>query len=123
METHFNADTTQIPAEEDLVGYAVARFDSATFYDVLTSLLSDVDLDGLSDAIDEFGLEMVAEQALRALIDRGKLHGDEGAAAAEEDRLLDADAHASPTVHPVTVADLADEFTRLGLTTSATSCG
>jgi len=28
----------------------------------------------------------------------------------------------SPTVHAVTVADLADEFTRLDLTDPATSC-
>ena len=123
METRPNPYTTQSPAEDVWVGCAVARFGNATFYDVLTSLLSDVDLDGLSEAIDEYGLEMVAEQALRALVDRGKLRADEAAASAEVDRILDADADASPTVHPVTVADLADEFTRLGLTSPATSCG
>ena len=123
MDARPNAYATHDPIEDDVMGYAVARFGNATFYDVLTSLLSDVDLDGLSDAIDEFGLELVAEQALRALIDRGKLHGDETTAAAEEDRILDTDPHASPTVYPVTVADLADEFTRLGLTAPASSCG
>ena len=123
MDARPDAYATHDPIEDDVMGYAVTRFGNATFYDVLTSLLSDADLDALGEAIDEFGLEMVAEQALRALIDRGKLHADEGAAAAEEDRILDADADATPSVHRVTVADLADEFTRLGLTTPASSCG
>lgn len=109
--------------DDDVIGYAVARYGGATFTDVLASLLSDVDLDALSEAIDEYGLELVTEQALRALIDQGKLHPDEAAAVAEEDRILDTDPHASPALHRVTVADLADELTRLGLTTPAASCG
>lgn len=111
------------PPADDLVGYAVARDAGASFADVLDSLLSDVDLDALSEAVDELGLEMVAEQALRAFIDRGTLHADERSAVAEEDRILDADADASPSLYTVTVADLADELTRLGLTTAASSCG
>ena len=59
---------------------------------------------------------------LSALIDAGVLHADAAGAYAEEDRILDADAHTSPTVHPVTVVDLADEFTRLDPTDPATSC-
>lgn len=43
-------------------------------------------------------------------------------ACAEEDRILAEDLHASPEVHPVTVADLADEFPRLGLIAAPTSC-
>ena len=71
----------------------------------------------VAEAIHEFGLQAVAEHHLRTLIDAGA-----AGAYAEEDRILDTDAHASPTVHPVTVADLADEFTRLDLTEPATSC-
>ena len=58
----------------------------------------------------------------RTLIDTGILHADAAAAHATEDRILDDDAHASPTVHRATVTDLADEFTRLDLTDPATSC-
>lgn len=122
MEARRPSHTTQRPTEEGWIGYAVDRFGSATFADVLASLVHDVDLDQLCDAIDEFGLEMVAAQYLRVLIDGGTLHGSEAAAYAEEDRILDEDPHTSPSVHPITVADLADEFTRLDLTAPATSC-
>ena len=122
MEAHPTSDATPRPAEDNLTGYAVDRFGSATFADVLASLVRDVDLDGVADAIYALGLQTVAEQYLRALIDAGALHAYEAAAYAEEDRILADDPHASPTVHPVTVADLADEFTRLDLTDPATSC-
>jgi hypothetical protein len=115
-------DATPRWAADDATGYAVDRFGSMPFADVLASLVADVDLDALAEAIHEFGLEAVAEQVLRALVDAGVLHADSAGATAEEDRILEADALASPTVHAVTVADLADEFTRLDLTDPATSC-
>lgn len=121
MEPQLTWDSSQGPAEEPQTGYAVDRFGSATFADVLASLVRDVDLDQLSAAIDVVGLQAVAEQVLRALIDGGRLHADEAAAFAEEDRILADDPHTSPVVHPITVADLADEFTRLDLTAPATS--
>ena len=123
MDTSADEDWTAYFPEDDVVGYAVTRFGFARFSDVLDSLLSDLDLDALSAAIEEYGLALVADQTLRSLIERGALHGDEAAAADEEDRIMAEDRDASPTVHPVTVADLADEFTRLGLTESASSCG
>lgn len=123
MDARPDEDWTPYFPEDDVVGYAVTRFAFARYADVLDSILSDVDLDALSAAIEEYGLALVADQTLRALIDRGTLHGDEAAAAAEEDRIMAEDRDASPTVHPVTVADLADELTRLGLTESASSCG
>jgi hypothetical protein len=110
------------PSEEPQVGYAVDRFGSATLADVLADLVRDADLDKVAEAIEEFGLQTVAEQYLRALIERGSLHPDEVSARTEEERVLDEDPHTSPTVHPVTVADLADEFTRLDLTAPAASC-
>jgi hypothetical protein len=118
-------ETREAPAERhaDVVGYAVDRFGSAAFADVLGALIREVDLDRLCDAIDEFGLELVAEQFLKALIEGGRLHGSEAAARVEEDRILGEDRLASPTVHAITVADLADEFTRLDLTAPARSCG
>ena len=123
MDARPDEDWTPYFPEDDVVGYAVNRFAFARYADVLESILSDVNLDALSAAIEEYGLALVADQTLRTLIDRGALHGDEAAAAAEEDRILAEDPDASPTVHTVTVADLADEFTRLGLTESASSCG
>jgi hypothetical protein len=109
-------------ADDGPTGYAVDRYGSAALGDVLASLVRDVDLDMVADAIGEYGLEAVAEQYLQALVDRGTLHADEAAARAEEERILDEDPHTSPKVHPVTVADLADEFTRLDLTDPASSC-
>jgi hypothetical protein len=122
VDTHRTPGATPRSAADDPTGYAVDRFGSMPFADVLASLVQDVDLDALADAIQEYGLQAVAEQVLRALIDTGVLHADAAGAYAEEDRILDADAVASPTVHAVTVADLADEFTRLDLTDPATSC-
>ena len=122
MDTHPTSDTTPRPAEDGQTGYVVDRYGSAPFADVLGSLVRDVDLDAVAEAIHEYGLQTVAEHYLRVLIDTGVLHPDAAAAYAEEDRILAADAHTSPTVHPVTVADLADEFTRLDLTEPATSC-
>jgi hypothetical protein len=97
---HPTSDATLQPAEDDQTGYAVDRFGNAPFADVLASLVRDVDLDAVAEAIDEYGLQAVAEHYLRALIDAGLLHADEAAAYAEEDRILAADAQASPTVHP-----------------------
>ena len=122
MDPHPTPDATPRATEDSQTGYAVDRFGSMPFADVLASLVADVDLDAVAEAIHEFGLQAVAEQYLRALVDAGVLHADEAGATAEEDRILDADAVASPTVHAVTVADLADEFTRLDLTDPATSC-
>ena len=122
VHIHRTSDATPRPTADGQTGYAVDRFGSMPFADVLASLVRDVDLDTVAEAIHEFGLQAVAEHYLRALIDAGALHADAAGAYAEEDRILDADAHASPTVHPVTVADLADEFTRLDLTDPATSC-
>ena len=122
METLPTSDVTPRPADDDPTGYAVDRFGSMPFADVLASLVRDVDLDWVAEAIHAYGLQAVAEHYLRALIDAGLLHADEAAAYAEEDRILADDAHASPTLHLVTVADLADEFTRLDLTESASSC-
>ena len=123
MGTHPTPEATAPPAEAIQTGYAVDRFGSMPFADVLASLVADVDLDAMAEAIHEFGLQAVAEQVLRALIDAGVLYADAAGAYAEEDRILAADAVASPTVHAVTVADLADEFARLDLTDPATSCG
>lgn len=122
MDTDPTSDATPRPLEDDPIGYAVDRFGSMRFTEVLASLVHDVDLDTVAEAIHEFGLQAVAEHYLRRLIDDGVLHADAAAAAAEEDRLLDADPHASPTVHAVTVADVADEFTRLDLTDPASTC-
>ena len=108
---------------DTLTGYAVDRFGFSPHAHVLGSLLREVDLDSLHDAIQEYGLQAVAEQYLRTLIADGTLHADEAAAYAEEDHLLETDPNASPVVHTVTVADLADEFTRLGLIDPAPSCG
>ena len=107
---------------DPLIGYAVDRFGYAPYGHVLGSLVRDVDLDSLQEAIAEYGLQAVAEQYLRTLIADGTVHADESAAFAEEDSILAADRQASPAVHAVTVADLADEFTRLDLTEPATSC-
>ena len=122
MDTLPTSDTTPRPAEDGPTGYAVDRYGSAPFADVLAALVRDVDLDAVAEAIHEYGLQTVAEHYLRVLIDTGVLHPDAAGAYAEEDRILAADAHTSPAVHPVTVADLADEFTRLDLTEPATSC-
>jgi len=122
VDPHPTPDATPRPIETPETGFAVDRFGSMPFADVLAMLLADVDLDALAEAIHEFGLEAVAEQVLRALIAAGVLYADAAGATAEEDRILEADALASPTVHAVTVADLADEFTRLDLTDPATSC-
>ena len=122
VDPHPTPDATQRPTEALERGYAVDRFGSMPFADVLASLVRDVDLDAVAEAIQEFGLQTVAEQYLQALIGAGVLHADAVGATAEEDRILEADAVASPAVHAVTVADLADEFTRLDLTDPATSC-
>ena len=122
MDPHPTPDATPRATADSQTGYAVDRFGSMPFADVLASLVRDVDVDAVAEAIHEFGLQAVAEHYLRALIDAGVLHADAAGAYAEEDRILDADAVASPTVHAVTVADLADEFTRLDLTDPATSC-
>lgn len=122
MDTQPTSIDPPQPTADDSTGYAVDRYGGARFADVLDSLLRDVDLDAVAQAIHEFGLQAVAEHYLRALIADGVLHPDAAGAYAEEERILDADPHASPTVHPVTVADLADEFTRLDLTDPATSC-
>jgi hypothetical protein len=82
----------------------------------------DAGRDAADDATHTFGLQAIAEHDLRTPIDARLLHADEAAAYAEEDRILADDAQASPTVHAVTVADLADEFTRLELTEAAASC-
>jgi len=116
MELRPTWDTTHTPDEGVWVGYAVDRFGSRDFTHVLAAFIRDLNLDELSAAIHEFGLEMVAELFQRALIEGGRLHANEAAAAAERARLREEDGRASPTIHPLTVADLADEFTRLGLT-------
>jgi hypothetical protein len=116
MELRPTWDATQTPDEGVWVGYAVDRLGSRDFTPMLAEFVRDLDLDELRAAIDVFGLEMVAEQFLRALIDGGRLLANEAAAAAERVRLREEDRRTSPTVHPLTVADLADEFTRLGLT-------
>jgi hypothetical protein len=113
---------TPAPADDEPTGYAVDRYGSSSFADVLGSLVRDVDLDLVADAIGAYGLETVAEEYLHALIDRGTLHADEAAASAEEERILEGDPHTAPKVHPITVADLADEFTRLDLTGPPSSC-
>jgi hypothetical protein len=110
------------PLDDAPIGYAVDRFGNASLSDVLGWLLRDADLDALSSAIGAFGLEAVAEQYLRLLIEAGTLHASEASAAAEEERLLAEDPQSSPEVHAITVADLADEFTRLDLTDPASSC-
>jgi hypothetical protein len=110
------------PADDAPTGYALDRFGNVSFADVLGRLLRDADLDALSGAIGAFGLEAVAEQYLRLLIEAGTLHASEASAAAEEERLLAEDPQSSPEVHAITVADLADEFTRLDLTDPASSC-
>jgi hypothetical protein len=118
MEPH----ATPEPSEDGPIGYAVDRYGNAVIADVLASLVRDLDLDMVADAIGEHGLQTVTEQYLQALIDAGALHADEASAHAEEERILDQDPHTSPTVHAITVADLADEFTRLDLTDPASSC-
>jgi len=122
VDPHPTPDATPRATADSQTGYAVDRFGSMPFADVLASLVRDVDLDTVAEAIQEFGLQAVAEQYLQALIGAGVLHADAAGAYAEEDRILEADAVASPAVHAVTVADLADEFTRLDLTDPATSC-
>jgi hypothetical protein len=121
MGADANRDSPESP-EDDLVGYAVDRYGNASFAAVLATLTRDVDLDALGAAIGEYGLQEVAEQYLRVLVDSGRLQASEAAAAAAEDRILAEDRHASPAVHAVSVADLADEFTRLDLTDPASSC-
>jgi hypothetical protein len=122
METTSFTDSTG-PADDAPTAYAVDRFGSASFAKVLDSLIQDADLDALSAAIGEYGLEAVAEQYLRVLVERGALHAGEDGAYAAAERILAEDRHASPEVHAITVADLADEFTRLDLTDPASSCG
>ncbi len=112
-----------IDDEGTLTGYAVDRFGHAAHAQVLGGFMQDIDHEALYEAIGEYGLQAVAEQYLRTLIGDGTLHADEEAAYAAEREILEADPHAAPEVHAVTVADLADEFTRLGLTEPATSCG
>lgn len=101
---------------DDLTGYAVDRFGTMTHTHVLEDLAQGIDDDTLRHAIAEFGLEAVAERYLRTVIADGTVHADAEAARAEADALFDSDPLASPRVHSVTVADLADLFTRLGLT-------
>lgn len=105
------------------VGFAVDRSGQAPPAQVVGALLHDLDLDRLAEVIAAYGLAAVAEQCLRALIADGRLHADEAAAREERERLLeDDDAFGMPKVHEVTVADLADEFTRLGLLEPPPSC-
>ncbi len=101
---------------DDLVGYAVDRFGNLTHTRVLEELVQGIDDDTLRHAVAEFGLEAVAEHYLRTVIADGTVHADAEAARAEADDLFDSDPLASPRVHAVTVADLADLVTRLGLT-------
>ena len=109
--------------DDSLVGYTVDRFGQASPAQVVGSLLDQVDLGRVSEAIDSYGLEAVAEQYLRALIADGTLHTEEAAAHEERERLLDdEDGFGVPKVHAVTVADLADELTRLGLLEPPPSC-
>ena len=109
--------------DEAPVGYAVDRSGQAPPAQVVGALLHDLDLDRLAEVIAAYGLAAVAEQCLRALIADGRLHADEAAAREERERLLeDDDAFGMPKVHEVTVADLADEFTRLGLLEPPPSC-
>lgn len=116
MELRPTWDTMQAPDDGVWVGYAVDRLGGRDLTQVLAALLRDVDLDALSAAVGEFGLEMVAEQFLRVLKGSGRLHADEAAAGAERARIREEHGRPLPTVHPITVADLADEFTHLGLT-------
>jgi hypothetical protein len=101
---------------DDLTGYAVDRFGTMTHTHVLEELVQGIDDETLRHAIAEFGLEAVAERYLRTVIADGTLVGDGDAARAEADGMFDTDPLASPRMHAVTVADLADLFTRLGLT-------
>jgi hypothetical protein len=99
-----------------IVAYAVDRFGDLSHTGVLENLVRGMDEATLRDAIGEYGLEAVATQLLRTLIDDGTLHADAADAHSKADGILDSDAEAAPRVHPVTVADLADLFTRLDLT-------
>jgi len=109
--------------DDTLVGYAVDRFGQAAPAQVVGSLLREADLERLSEVIDAYGLEAVAEQYLRALIADGTLHVDEAAANEERERLLDEEAaFGVPKVHAVSVADLADELTRIGIVEPPPSC-
>ena len=83
MDPHPTPDATQRATEDSQTGYAVDRFGSMPFADVLASLVRDVDLDTVAEAIQEFGLQAVAEQYLQALIGAGVLHADAAGAYAE----------------------------------------
>jgi len=109
--------------DDTLVGYAVDPFGQAVSAQVVGSLLRDADVERLSEVVDAYGLAAVAEQYLRALIAEGTLHADESAAKEERERLLDDDTgFGVPKVHAVSVADLADELTRIGMVEPPPSC-
>jgi hypothetical protein len=99
-----------------LVAYAVDRFGDLSHTHVLEGIVQGIDAETLRQAIEEYGLEEVAEHYLRTVIADGTVYGDRDEALAETDHILDTDPNASPRMHEVTVADLADLFTRLGLT-------
>jgi hypothetical protein len=103
---------------DTLTGYAVDRHGGGPRV-VLDDLLHDLPHDDIRAAVAEFGMQAVAEQYLRTLVADGTLQADEASAYAAADRMLAEDPEASPTVHTVSVAVLADEFVRLGLTEDA----
>ncbi len=123
MDDGFDEGMDGMEFDDAPVGFAVDRSGQAPPAQVVGALLHDLDLDRLAEVIAAYGLAAVAEQCLRALIADGRLHADEAAAREERERLLeDDDAFGMPKVHEVTVADLADEFTRLGLLEPPPSC-
>jgi hypothetical protein len=103
---------------DTLTGYAVDRHGGGARV-VLDDLLRDLPHDDIRAAVAEFGMQAVAEQYLRTLVADGTLQADEASAHAAADRMLAEDPEASPAVHTVSVAVLADEFVRLGLTEDA----
>jgi hypothetical protein len=95
--------------------YAVDPNGTASHTAVVETLVRGMDERVLRESIGEYGLEAVAEQFLRTLVRDGTLHADAAEATSAADRLLAEDADAAPRIHEVTVADLADLFTRIGL--------
>lgn len=102
--------------EDVQVVHAVDRSGVASHTAVVESLVEGTEAGPLREAIAAYGLEAVAEGFLRTLVGEGTAFADEADARAEAERILASDPDAAPRVHPVTVADLADLFTRIGLT-------
>ena len=94
-------------------GYTVAAPD-VTERDVLEALTHGHEADMYRSAIERDGLDAVAEQELRDMIDAGHLLASEDEAESEALDVLDRDPTRDPRVLTITAEDIAEHLVRLG---------